>query len=88
MVKILVGRGVLSPTLAQITNKLYRSISVIYAYIYLFCNAFDLCRLMSDRGQSDLRLFVMPKWHSKQKHYSLTYFSHKLFFYVKITKKL
>jgi len=88
MVKVPVGRTALCPTLAQITNKLYRSISVIYADIYLFYNAFDLCRLMSDRGQSDLRLFVIPKWHSKQKHYNLTCFSQKIFFYVKIIKKL
>jgi len=53
-----VGRTALCPTLDQVTNKLYHSISVIYAYIYPFCNAFDLCQLVSDRGQSDLQLFI------------------------------
>ncbi len=51
-----VGRGVLSPTLTQITNKLYGSISNIY-WSY---NAYNLCRLVSGRGHPDLRLFVMP----------------------------
>jgi len=51
-----VGRGVLSPTLTQMTNKLYGSI----LNIYCFYNTCNLCRLVSGRGHPDLRLFVMP----------------------------
>jgi len=52
----LVGRVALIPTLTQITNKIYGSIS----NIYWFYNACNLCRLVSGRGHPDLRLFVMP----------------------------
>jgi len=39
---------------------------------------FNLYKLMSDRGQSDLRLF------ENLKYYNLTYFSQKLFFNIKM----
>jgi len=51
-----VGRGILSPTLTQITNKFYGSI----INIYWFYNTYNLCRLVSGRGHPDLRLFVIP----------------------------
>ena len=86
-----VSRGVLSPTLTQITNKLYGSI----INIYWFYDAYNLCQFRSGRGHPDLRFFVMPialngalENGILQKHYNLTYFSRKLFFNVKILKKL
>ena len=85
----LVGRGVFSPTLTQITNKLYGSI----INIYWFYDAYNLCRFMSGRGHPDLRFFVMSislngalENSTLQKHYNLSYFSQKLFFNVKILK--
>jgi hypothetical protein len=77
-----VGRTALCPTSVYVTNNSYRSISTFYTYFHLFYWIFDLCRFLSDRGQSDLRLF------ENLKHDNLPYFSHKLFFNVKIMKKL
>jgi len=83
-----VGRGVLSPTLTQIINKLYSLI----LNIYQFYNAYNLCRLVLGRGHPDLRLFVMRVFvngvlenSTLQKHDNMPYFSHKLCFNVKIT---
>ena len=60
-----VGRTALCPTLIPTTNKFHFLLSILYTNINLFYWVFDLCRLVSGRGLSDLRFFV----NQKQKYY-------------------
>ena len=61
-----VGRTALCPTKTQTINRFNNLLIISIANTNIFYWIFDLCRLVSDRGQSDLRLFVMQKWHSNK----------------------
>ena len=76
-----VGRVALIPTSVYITNKFYRSMEMLYANVFCLYGLFLYACFCRDKGNPT---YGVAK---DKKHDNLTYFSHELFFNVKIIKK-